>query len=118
MKGCRCQFNTSSMDCACCDMGACQCGKGNEHQCVQCGHPENCGTPLAAPDYGVDGFTLVFADCKCLFDESKSDCACCQNDGVQCGPTHKNQCVETGHLERCGSRPDIYGPPFPVGAVR
>lgn len=70
---------------------------------------------LPGPDNGVDGFTLALADCECVYDPSRPQkCACCQNNGCQCGPEHRNQCVDCSHLEHCGSKPWIFGPPMPV----
>lgn len=67
---------------------------------------------LPAPDLGVDGYTLALSDCKCLFDHTRSNCACCQNNGCQCDERHQNQCVRCGHMEQCGNKPWLFGPAF------
>ena len=71
-------------------------------------------TALQAPNNGVDGYTLALADCTCTFDTSRSNCACCQNNGCQCDESHQNQCVQCGHMDQCGNKPWIYGPAFPT----
>jgi len=37
MTGCACQWDKKRKDCACCQNGACQCGRKQKNQCVQCG---------------------------------------------------------------------------------
>ncbi|XP_052219253.1 von Willebrand factor D and EGF domain-containing protein-like [Dreissena polymorpha] len=113
--GCKCAHNPSDYSCACCDAGGCQCQAPHHNQCSQCGKSENCGSPQPAPENGVDGFTNVFDDCPCKYDPTKgSVCACCKEDvnACQCGPDHRNQCVDCSHMEQCGNKPWIFGPPF------
>lgn len=111
--GCPCSSVSTSKDCACCDDGGCQCPAPNQHQCTFCGSTQNCGTPQPGPDMGIDGFTLALADCECKFDKTSFNCACCQANGCQCGPAHRNQCVACDHMDHCGNKPWIFGPPFP-----
>ena len=65
-----------------------------------------------SPDKGVDGYTLSFSKCACAYDQDMFNCACCQNNGCQCGEKYRNQCVHCGHLEQCGNKAWIFGPPF------
>lgn len=67
---------------------------------------------LPAPENGVDGYTLSFNNCSCSFNPKLFNCACCQNNGCQCGERHRNQCVRCGHMEQCGIKPWIFGPAF------
>ncbi|XP_045199354.2 von Willebrand factor D and EGF domain-containing protein-like [Mercenaria mercenaria] len=113
--GCKCAHDQADNNCACCDEGGCQCPAPNQHQCAVCGNMTTCGTPQPAPDMGLDGYTLALADCTCLFDTTKYNCACCQNhESCQCGAEHKNQCVDCKHMDQCGKKPWIFGPPIPL----
>ena len=38
-------------------------------------------------------YTQTSTGCPCWFDLSRSDCACCQNDGVQCGAPMQQYCT-------------------------
>ncbi|XP_053404692.1 von Willebrand factor D and EGF domain-containing protein-like [Mercenaria mercenaria] len=113
--GCPCAGDATSKNCACCDDGGCQCPAPNQHQCTLCGSTQNCGTPQPGPDMGIDGYTTALADCPCKFDKTKYNCACCQEEikSCQCGPEHRNQCVACDHMDHCGNKPWIFGPPMP-----
>ncbi|WAR27906.1 hypothetical protein MAR_013610 [Mya arenaria] len=112
--GCQCAHNHALYTCACCDVGGCQCQAPNSNQCVKCGDTKSCGHPLAAPDNGVDGYTTAINDCECKFDPSQSNCGCCREGmgACQCGRTHRNQCVACDHMDQCGNKPWIFGPPM------
>ncbi|WAR27901.1 VWDE-like protein [Mya arenaria] len=112
--GCQCAHNHALYTCACCDVGGCQCQAPNSNQCVKCGDTKSCGHPLAAPDNGVDGYTTAINDCECKFDRSQSNCGCCREGmgACQCGRTHRNQCVACDHMDQCGNKPWIFGPPM------
>jgi len=110
--GCPCYFDSSRRDCACCQNGGCQCSNSNRHQCVQCGSPHMCGIPETGPEKpsGVDAWTVSPTGCQCEFDKTRMDCACCNRYGCQCGEKNKNQCVNCGSPDHCGSREDVFGP--------
>ncbi|KAL3847176.1 hypothetical protein ACJMK2_018100 [Sinanodonta woodiana] len=110
--GCTCSFNNGRTDCACCEDGACQCPEGSQNTCSKCDDMDSCGEKKPSPEYGIDGWTAKFTGCFCLFDLNRADCACCQNFGCPCGYEHKNQCVECGHTNRCGTKPEIFGPAY------
>ncbi|KAL4219743.1 hypothetical protein ACF0H5_020157 [Mactra antiquata] len=113
--GCKCLYDANEQNCACCDADGVQCPRPNQHQCVKEGDTNSCGTPLPGPDYGVDGYTLALSDCTCLFDETKTNCACCQENvnACQCPAEHRNQCVNCDHMDQCGNKSWIFGPAFP-----
>ncbi|XP_046567313.1 von Willebrand factor D and EGF domain-containing protein-like [Haliotis rubra] len=108
--GCPCFFDKNRTDCACCEAGACQCPDPNPNQCALCSQETRlCGTRQTSPENGVDGWTLSLTGCQCAFDASRTDCACCQNEGCLCGLEHRNQCSPCGRPEVCGSKPDVFG---------
>jgi hypothetical protein len=48
-----------------------------------------------------DKFTVEGETCACWWDITKTDCACCKNDGVQCGfPKHK-KCYKRNGAKGC-----------------
>jgi Mg-chelatase subunit ChlD len=113
--GCKCYFDQSRSDCACCEPGGCQCSSMYPHQCVQCGYGSNCGIPeLPHRLFLRDGWTLSRSNCPCSWDPSRSDCACCNEArfGVQCPlQEHANQCVQPGQEEtQCGNKEHVFGP--------
>ncbi|XP_053404804.1 uncharacterized protein LOC123555193 [Mercenaria mercenaria] len=113
--GCKCGHDQTQSNCACCDEGGCPCPAPNQHQCAVCGNMTTCGTPQPSPEMGLDGYTLALADCTCMYDTTLYNCACCQNhESCQCGAEHKNQCVDCKHMDQCGKKPWLFGPPIPL----
>ncbi|XP_013419235.1 von Willebrand factor D and EGF domain-containing protein-like [Lingula anatina] len=110
--GCSCYFDQSKRDCACCELGGCQCPTSSKYHCVKCGEEFTCGTVKPSTDFGIDGWTATFTGCPCVWDTKRPDCACCQNLGCPCGKTHRNQCTQCGHPAACGTKPEIFGPPL------
>ena len=51
-----------------------------------------------------DVWTKNTSGCLCYFDNSRSDCACCQPGGCQCPDTNLHQCVQCGYGSFCGIR--------------
>ncbi|XP_041349515.1 uncharacterized protein LOC121368835 [Gigantopelta aegis] len=41
------------------------------------------------------------ANCTCLFDLARSDCACCDARAQQCGPDNYNECAPLNEMWRC-----------------
>lgn len=113
LTGCQCYFDKKRFDCACCVQGGAQCPRSTRHQCVQPGFAKNCGIPETDDQkHQVDPWTASKTGCVCDFDTSRSDCACCQRYGCQCGEIQKNQCVQCGQTEeQCGNKPHKFGPP-------
>ncbi|XP_052784032.1 von Willebrand factor D and EGF domain-containing protein-like [Mya arenaria] len=112
--GCQCAHNHALYTCACCDVGGCQCQAPHSNQCVKCEDTHICGHPLAAPSNGVDGYTIAISGCKCRFDPSQSNCACCRIGigACPCGRTQRNQCAACDFMYQCGNKPWIFGPPM------
>ena len=58
----------------------------------------------------VDPWTKSMEGCPCHFDDSRTDCACCQKFACQCAERNRNQCVTCGHPEHCGIKEHVFGP--------
>jgi len=108
--GCQCYFDKKKYNCACCMPGGAQCPGSNLHQCVQSGYSINCGRPeLDDQKDQVDPWTKSKTGCECPFDSSRTDCACCQHFGCQCGEGDRHQCVQCGQTDdQCGNNPKKY----------
>lgn len=50
---------------------------------------------------GIVGYTNSTTGCQCWFNESQTDCACCNPGGCQCGVSNRQLCVECGRDENC-----------------
>ena len=74
------------------------------------GFPYHIAANLRNPVNNIDGWTSSLSGCRCAFDPLRTDCACCQSYGCQCGGGNKNQCVNCGHPEHCGLKEHIFGP--------
>ncbi|XP_019626214.1 PREDICTED: uncharacterized protein LOC109471365 [Branchiostoma belcheri] len=86
--GCRCWFNESSEDCACCADGGCQCDEETDrHLCVECDVDNQCE---------VEPWEVTGTGCKCWFDPSRRDCACCRYGGCQCDEDSPHRCARCG----------------------
>jgi hypothetical protein len=49
-----------------------------------------------------DVWTRNTTGCQCYFDQSRFDCACCQDGAQQCPYNNRHQCVKAGSLINCG----------------
>ncbi|XP_077987943.1 uncharacterized protein LOC144442459 [Glandiceps talaboti] len=110
---CRCYFDPSRFDCACCINGGCQCPEYSNEQCVQCGYGSFCGMKQPVIDGVVyDGWTGA-SECPCPDDPSDHTCACCINGGCLC-PHNRHKCVQCGTDcgcdAGCGDGSCGYGP--------
>ncbi|XP_077978931.1 uncharacterized protein LOC144434353 [Glandiceps talaboti] len=101
--GCMCYFDQSRFDCACCIKGGCQCTWDHPHRCVQCGQGLKCDKDVSPEEqeFEVDGWTFSSSGCPCIYDNTKTDCACCQNGGCPCGLTNPKKCSQCGLVDGC-----------------
>lgn len=101
LTGCRCKFNRTRKDCACCKLGGCQCGAKHPHECHKCLEKvKTCGLSHAWP---LNAYTKKHVGCQCPFDKTRKDCACCAKGGCSCGRKHPHECHKCGgKAKTCG----------------
>merc|ERR1719316_1752008 len=49
----------------------------------------------------TDIWTQKPTGCKCYFNETRSDCACCSVGACQCSAVHRSKCVPCGAMWKC-----------------
>ena len=59
-------------------------------------------TTANGPEQMYGQYTQANTGCVCWFDMSRSDCACCEDDGVQCGAPMQEWCTSKAEGRQSG----------------
>lgn len=58
-------------------------------------------------DLPTDIWTLSRSGCKCYFNESQNDCACCSAGACQCSATYRSRCAPCNAMWKCALGSDL-----------
>ncbi|XP_060067975.1 von Willebrand factor D and EGF domain-containing protein-like [Ylistrum balloti] len=109
--------------CQVCDVNGNCTMKGNscliENECKAAGEQNSDHTAYCSPSTDphswtsdatlteINHYTASRSGCQCGFDKTRFDCACCRNEGCQCGDARPNLCTNCENIDFCATYPDI-----------